>query len=232
MPFLAISCFLMYANLIAAFRYTVREGEQSRLLGAGHMLACAVSAFAFLFGVELLIFDRDGGISGNAYNWTPLAYLVFGVLSLILFAIKLYRKARDPGKGGIGIVFGMTLWAVMASLYISATTVDHFLFFRDREHTGLIAADFSGENLTCSGGMVLVRFEGETAIYRCPQSVSFGRDYGEPFVPWPSYIEGSSATMKGRIDALLSQAQKPGIVSVPSGDLKVMPHARDGKTGD
>jgi hypothetical protein len=225
MPFLAISCFLSYANFIAAFRYQRRGGAQSLVLSAGHMFACMVSAFAFMFGTEILIFDRDGGISGSAYNWTPLAYLVFGVLSLILFAIKLYRKAREDGKAGIGVVFGMTLWAVLASLYISATTVDHFIFWRDREHSGMIAADFSGESLTCSGGMVLVRFEGETAIYRCPQSVSFGRDYGEPFVPWPSYIEGSSATMKGRIDALLSQAQKPGIVSVPSGSIKVMPNA-------
>ncbi len=97
MPFLAISCFLMYANLIAAVRY-IQRGNGAigpALLSAGHMVACMVSSVGFLFGMELIVFDRSGGIAGDAYNWTPVFYLAFGVISLLLFGVKLYGKVRQ-----------------------------------------------------------------------------------------------------------------------------------------
>jgi hypothetical protein len=229
MPFLAISCFLMYANLIAAARYVLRgNGEISSVLpGAGHMLACLASSVGFLFGLELLVLDRSGGIAGNAYNWTPVAYFAFGVISLVLFGAKLYGKIRQPAKDqGVGLVLGMTLWAVLASVYVCLTTIDHFVFFHDREHTGLIDVNFSGEQMTCSGGVILVRVKGDTAVYRCPQSIRLGRDYAAPFVPWPSYVEGSSTKLKKNIDAVLNQVPKDrGVVAVPAGDIKIMPNA-------
>lgn len=229
MPFLAISCFLMYANLIAAIRYVQRGNGaiRSTWFGAGHMVACMVSSVGFLFGIELLVFDRDGGIAGNAYNWTPVFYLAFGLISLILFGAKLREKIREPIKNqGLGLILGMTLWAVLASIYISFATVDHLIFFHDREHTGQMDVSFSGEKMDCSGGVILVRLKGNTAIYRCPQSLRLGRDYSSRFAPWPSYIEGSSTKLKATIDAVLSgQTEKAGVVAVPSGDIKVMPNA-------
>jgi hypothetical protein len=229
MPFLAISCFLMYANLIAAVRY-IQRGNGAigpALPSAGHMVACMVSSVGFLFGMELIVFDRSGGIAGDAYNWTPIFYLAFGVISLLLFGMKLYGKVRQPaGNQDVGMVFGMTLWAVVASMYICTVTIDHLSFFRDREHTGQMDVSYSGEQMTCSGGMILVRITGNTAVYRCPQSLRLGRDYAAPFVPWPSYIEGSSTKLRAKIDALLGgQSKKQGVVAVPAGDIKVMPNA-------
>ncbi|MBB5546596.1 hypothetical protein A8H39_01910 [Paraburkholderia fungorum] len=229
MPFLAISCFLMYANLLAAVRYVQRGTGTfaSGMLGAGHMVACLVSSLGFLFGMELLVFDRDGGIAGDAYNWTPVFYLAFGVLSLILFGVKLYGKLREPAQNqGVGLILGMTLWAVLASIYIFLTTVDHLIFFHDRERSGQMDVSYSGEQMTCSGGMILVRIKGNTAIYRCPQSLRLGRDYAAPFAPWPSYVENSSMKLRAQIDAVLNGgSQKPGIVAVPASEIKVMPNA-------
>ncbi|WP_247391858.1 hypothetical protein [Ralstonia pseudosolanacearum] len=232
MPFLAISCFLMYANLIAALRYVRRGGTYAAIFGAGHMLACTTAAFGFLVGTELLVLDRDGGIAGDAYNWTPVAYLVFGVLSVILFALKLYEKVRENGPDrSLGIVFGVTLWAALASLYICFTTVDHFTFFRDRAQTGQMDVAFSGEQLNCSGGTILVRIEGDTAHYRCPNSIRLGRDYQDPFVPWPSYTEGSSTQLKARVDAVMEQVSKTnGMATVPSGEIKIYPNS--GRTAE
>lgn len=229
MPFLAISCFLMYANLIAAVRHVQRGNGaiSSTLLGVGHMIACMVSSVGFLFGIELLVFDRDGGIAGNAFNWTPVFYLAFGLISIILFGVKLYGKIRQPAKNqGVALVMGMTLWAVLASVYISLTSVDHLIFFRDHEHSGQMDASYSSQQMTCSGGMILVRIKGDTAIYRCPQSVRLGRDYSAPFAPWPSYVEGSSTKLKQNIDAIQNgESKRPGVVAVPSSEIKVMPNA-------
>lgn len=227
MPFLAITCFLMYANLIAAFRYLIPTSEvRSVRLCSGHMLACLVSSVGFLLGTELLVLDRDGGIAGNAFNWTPVAYLGFGLISLMLFGLKLYRRVRRPdAHQGIGVRLGLTLWSVLASAYICAATIDHFVFFHDHEHTGVMDAAFSGEQLTCSGEVILVRIKRDTAVYRCPQSVRLGRDYGAPFVPWPSYIEGSSTKLKAKIDEVMEGSTKSrAVVAVPSGDIKVMPN--------
>ncbi|MBA9846856.1 hypothetical protein ACUXIL_003306 [Ralstonia pickettii] len=70
MPFLVISCFLMYANLIAAIRGIIRGGK-SQWLGQVHLLACGVASVAFLLGIEFLPLAA-GGISGDAYNWAPV----------------------------------------------------------------------------------------------------------------------------------------------------------------
>lgn len=227
MPFLAISCFLMYANLFAAARYFARrETPRTRRLAGVHMIACALMGIAFLVGTELLVFDHEGGIAGDAFNWTPAFYLASSVLSTVLFAYKLYQKAQEgEAGGGRNVFFGLTLWAVLAGLYIGATTIDHFLFFRDRNNTGQMDVAFSGEPMNCSGDVLLVRVKNDTAEYRCPQSIRLGRDYSTPFVPWPSYIEGTSTRLKHNIDIVTQQgANGKDVIAVPSSDLKVMPN--------
>jgi len=241
MPFLAITCFLMYANLIATLRCVKRGGGLATTLGAGHLVAGTAGAVGFLLGTELLAFDRDGGlagavfnggIAGDAFNWTPVAYLVLGLLSALLFALKLRAKAGETDRDqGPGLVFGMTLWAVLAGVYVSGTAMDHLVFFRDSTQTGQMDVAFSGAQMTCSGGVILVRMQGDTAVYRCPKSIRLGQDYQAPFVPWPSYTEGSSTALKARIDEVLQQvAQQKDVVSVPAGEIKIYPNK--GKTAD
>ncbi len=41
---------------------------------------------------------------------------------------------------------------------------------------------------------VLVRFADGRATFRCPTLLIFGRDYSHPFVPWPSYTQGETAS--------------------------------------
>jgi|UniRef100_C6BPQ4 hypothetical protein len=223
MPFLAISCFLMYANLIAAIRGLLRS-EKAHWLAHVHMLACMVASVAFLLGIELLP-HAGGGINGDAYNWAPVAYLLFGAISLILFGAKLVRAVRDrTGASAGGLRFGMTTWAVLAAVYMCATPIDHFLFFRSAADSGVMDVSFSGEQMDCSGDMILVRMGHETAVYRCPKSIRLGRDYAQPFVPWPSYTEGESKTLKAAIDKVLLEATHSDDVAVQVPDEPVRPH--------
>lgn len=224
MPFLAISCFLMYANLIAAIRGLLRGGK-AYWLGQIHLLACGVASVAFLLGIELFP-TAVGGINGDAYNWAPIAYLLFGAISLILFSAKLVMAARDQsGESAGGLRFGMTTWAVVAAIYVCATPIDHLIFFRDAAKSGVMDVSFSGEQMDCSGGMLIVRMDHETAEYRCPKSIRLGRDYAQPFIPWPSYTEGESKTLKARIDKVLWEISHSDevVVKVPADSVQSNP---------
>lgn len=229
MPFLAISCFLMYANLIAAIRGLLRRGK-AHWLGHVHFLACMVGSVAFLLGIELLP-PAAGGISGDAYNWAPVGYLLFGVISLILFWAKLVMAARgQTGQSAGGLRFGMTTWAVLGAIYICATSIDHFIFFRDAANSGVMDVSFSGEQMDCSGGMLLVRMGDQTAVYRCPNSFRLGRDYAQPFVPWPSYTEGESKALKASIDRVMWEATHSDgvVVQVPGDSAQLNPNKNAG----
>ena len=224
MPFLAISCFLMYANLIAAIRGLLRGGK-ARWLGQVHLFACGVASVAFLLGIEFLP-PAAGGIDSGAYNWAPVAYLLFGCISLILFGFKLVLAARaQKGAIGGGLRFGMTTWAVLAAIYMCATPIDHLIFFRNPANSGVMDVTFSGEHLDCNGDMLIVRMEHQAAVYRCPKSIRLGRDYAQPFVPWPSYTEGESKTLKASIDRVLLEAAQSGdvVVKVPADPAQLNP---------
>ncbi|WP_241299560.1 hypothetical protein [Burkholderia stabilis] len=232
MPFLVVTCFLMYAHLFAAVRLASRNANAgrgssaTRMFMAGHVLSCMAAVLGFLLGSEILTLDRDGGIAGDAFNWSPGAYLVFGALSLVIFGTKFYAKyRRHVSKQEFGPAVIFSLWAAVGGAYVSFTTIDHFMFFRDREHSGQMAVSFSGERLDCSGDMLLVRIDGNIATYRCPQTIRLGRDYAAPFVPWPSYVEGTSVKLKARIDAVMDQVSKErGVVVVPAGKVKIRPN--------
>lgn len=222
MPFLAVTIFLMYANLFAAFRSVPREGRP-KLIGIGHMLTCMIAVVAFLLGTELLQMELFGGIRMDARNWTPDVYFVFGIVSLLLFGTKVVTALRS-GKDGGSLRFGLSVWAVIASLYMCGTVIDHWIFFRDHNKSGTMDVGFTGQQMTCSGNVVLVQLKPDTAVYRCPTSIRLGRDYGQPFVPWPSYVQGESSTLKTNVEAVQKAAAdaKGGVVRLPDSVMKYL----------
>jgi hypothetical protein len=78
--FLANLCFLIYANLFASVRGMPKGGVAS-LLAIGHFLSCTIAGVAFLLGMELLP-DPRRGIAGDAINWCPAVFFIFGVVHL------------------------------------------------------------------------------------------------------------------------------------------------------
>ncbi|MBA9983283.1 hypothetical protein D7S55_18175 [Ralstonia pickettii] len=124
----------------------------------------------------------------------------------------------------------MATWAVLAAIYMCATPIDHLIFFRNPASSGVMDVSFSGEQMDCSGNMLIVRMDDQTAVYRCPKSIRLGRDYAQPFVPWPSYTEGESKTLKGRIDKVLWEISHSDdvVVKAPADAVQLNPDKNAG----
>lgn len=103
---------------------------------------------------------------------------------------------------------GLSLAFVVLGLYITGTTIDHWLFFRDTDKAGVAAAEALGvKDIQCDQ-MVLVRLTDTGADFRCPISLSLGGMSSAPFVPWPSYAAGHSAELKNAIEAASREAHR------------------------
>lgn len=228
MVFFPIFLFAAYAHLILSIRGLISRGRDA-LIAHTHFVACLIGALGLLLGFELVP-DPRKGIAGDAYNWCVVAFFAFGLITVIMFGARLPKIMREgERKDPLSLRFGTTVLAVLAGLYICGTVVDHWLFFRDYKTSGVAAASFVGHDVKCDTS-VLVRFSGNTAIYRCPTLVEFGRDYGQPFVPWPSYRQ---AATDGR--AMLREITAPAasqdgdrsaaaVIPVPASALRITPH--------
>jgi hypothetical protein len=227
MVFLPIFLFAAYAHLILSIRGLVSKGRDA-LIAHTHFVVCLVGALALLLGFELVP-DPRKGIAGNAYNWCVVAFFAFGSLTVIMFAARLPRLAREGAqKDRLSLRFGTTLLAVLAGLYVCGTVVDHWLFFRDFQKSGVAEASFVGHDVKCDTS-VLVRFKGDTAIYRCPTLVEFGRDYRQPFVPWPSYRQGETdgrpmlRELAADAEPQIDPRSATAVLELPAGELRISP---------
>lgn len=226
MVFLPVFLFAAYANLILAVRGLVAKGRAA-LIAQAHFLCCLTGALGLLLGFELVL-DPRKGIAGDAYNWSPVAFFGFGLLTVLLFGGRLILLAREGSvRKGPAVRFGMAIWAVAAGLYICGTVADHWLFFRHPDQAGVVNPSFLGPNLKCHTA-VLVRLDGNTAVYRCPNLVVFGRDYSTPFVPWPSFtqgeVDGKQLKREAASATATAAASKDGVVvAVPASQIRVIP---------
>ena len=192
MVFLPAFLIAAYANLIPAVRGLALRGRPG-LIAQVHFICCLTGALGLLLGFELVPVPRKG-ISGDAHNWSVLAFFAFGALTILLFSARLRSVARatnttDP----LALRFGVMLLAVLSGLYLCGTTIDHCLFFRHPATSGVAEPAAIGARVKCSTD-VLVRFADGRATFRCPTLLIFGRDYSHPFVPWPSYTQGETAS--------------------------------------
>jgi hypothetical protein len=225
MVFLAVFLFAAYANLILAIRGLVAKGRAA-LIAQAHFLCCLTGALGLLLGFELVP-DPRKGIAGDAYNWSPVPFFGFGLLTVLLFGGRLILLTRERSvRNGPGLRVGMAIWAVAAGLYICGTVADHWMFFHHPDQAGVVAPSLVGPNVKCHTA-VLVRLDGGTAVYRCPKLVVFGSDYSRPFVPWPSFTQGEADGKQMNREAASATAaavaSKAGVlVAVPANQIRVM----------
>lgn len=208
MPFLIALCFVLYANLITGVRQLFRPelSMAQRLAWAyAHVTCCAAGILALGLSIGMSIPGYDGFSSLTDSRWVPLAFFGFSALSAVLFGIKLYQRIRQ-GTAGHGFVFGMVLWAVLASLYMCFACLDHMAFVRNPDKAGFLNAGVAN---VCGGDVALFRFEADTAQYRCPTFIALGPSWTIPFVPWPSYSSGQSKELRDRIEAIFANAKTP-----------------------
>lgn len=221
MPFLFVLAIILYLNLYAAIRLVIagRPGRPAVLI---HLATCGAGGAAFLMGAELIP-DPARGIAANATNYCVYLFFVCGLLSLFIFSVYLVRQARDPSKLANSLRFGMALWGVLCGVYLCATVIDHWWFFRDPAQSGTMDASISNGAVTCQAPLLAHRTM-TTMEYRCPQSVRLGRDYSEPFVPWPSYKSGNSVALKVALDKVMAEGvNNQAIIQVPASETRIIP---------
>ena len=187
MIFFPAFLFAAYVNLIIAIRGLVLKGRDG-VVAQLHFISCLTGVLGLLLGFEMVP-DPRNGIAGDAYNWSPVAFFAFGAATIALFAVRMRKVVRQGHSDPLSLRFGTAMLAVLAGLYICGTAVDHWWFFRHSDKAGTAEASFVGKDVDCNSS-VLVRLDGRTATYRCPTLIEFGRDYSQPFVPWPSYSQG------------------------------------------
>ncbi|KKI35983.1 hypothetical protein VI03_24660 [Burkholderia vietnamiensis] len=200
MVFLFALVILLYANGIAAFRL-VRRGEPDKLQVALHMISAFLGAHAFLFG----LLDKARPIIPNHNVSVPL-FAAAGLLTAVAFARKARAVVRSGNDGHGGWRLGMSLVALCSGLYMVATTIDHYWFFRN-DSSGIVAVDYLHLPDAPCGGYALIRLDGDVATYRCPALLAFGGLMDTPFVPWPGYVEGRSKAMKEAFDKMMREAE-------------------------
>jgi hypothetical protein len=62
----------------------------------------------------------------------------------------------------------------------------------------------------CGAAIALVQYrEAGPLAYRCPTAILINSMSGEPFTPWPDYVEGSSDQLAAAIQTIKATAQKP-----------------------
>lgn len=65
-------------------------------------------------------------------------------------------------------------------------------------------------DIVCESPMMLIHHTpGTPTVWRCPTGVILLADTPSPFLPWPDYRQGHSASLSGAIDTLLYYTRKP-----------------------
>ena len=186
---------LMVAALVMLYRAATRPNHPHKKLFVGAFLALlALCGFAFLAAIVPGPIDR--------MNWSPVAFGAFGLLASILFlaiAVGIAREFRRGTVAGISFRLGGCVLCAMAGLYVVFAWVGHYWFFRgDRVGVANVAGmDIS--DVFCNDEL-LVRLEDESAEFRCPRYLVFGRDTRAPFAP--DYVSGRSVELGRRIAEL------------------------------
>lgn len=76
MVFFPAFLFAAYANLVIAIRGLVLKGRDG-VVAQLHFVCCLVGVLGLLLGFEMVP-DPTKGIAGDAYNWSPVAFLGSG----------------------------------------------------------------------------------------------------------------------------------------------------------
>jgi hypothetical protein len=199
MTFLLVVTFLLGIHLAAVLR------AHRRPVGLLHWVIGAAGAAAVVGGLGL----PDGAeraVRPGDINWSVPLFAAFGAGTAAIFAWKLWALRRQD-LGPYAWRAGLSAWALLAGLYLVVAIADHLWFTRGEQSGIAHAAALGATDVDCPG-MVLVRWDETTAVYRCPVDLTWGHPLGQPFVPWPTYVEGASDLLRERIEATFREARR------------------------
>lgn len=201
MAFLLTSLLLVCANLWSArFALTPSSSRSQKGISFLHLLTGQAFAVSFLFTLVTL---------GKELVWFVAGVLTLGLGSAVLFGMRLVPALGYTDHSPFRWRSGLSLWAVLAGLYLAFTALDHWAFFWESEQSGIVDASMLDvESVPCDK-LVLVNHSGKEADWRCPGGVAIGDVMsGRVFAPWPSYESGSSLELKRRLESVMAEARR------------------------
>lgn len=138
---------------------------------------------------------------GHDTNYSPLLFLVGGLVVCIASGISAFRGSKAP--------YGSWIVAALAGLHLVYSGADHMAFYWDKQKVGMMASDLAAKgDVKCAAAYVIIKQEGNVFRYRCPTVLRLGNELGEPFVPWPAYQEGISDKLPKVIKDLEAQVDR------------------------
>jgi len=147
-------------------------------------------------------------------RWTLAISAVSSLAAMLYFAYDLRALARTKSPGFFKI--GRDAVCILCCGFMIFAIGDHFVFFKNRENSGtldiqsmrMFDPEFKG--VECAAGTVIVADYTEHPVrYRCPRTLVWGSMVTPtPFVPWPSYEEGTSETLGRAVQAMFDKSLK------------------------
>lgn len=170
-----------------------------RVLYALSLNLLALGSLTLFFGGALPIDQAD--LFAPIAVWLLLAGAALSLLVLVRFRPARAGSAHAPTAAAMGsFVIGS-----LAAVYLLFTVVDHVWFFRG-PHTGWTSPIAVGAtDVPCEYALVRMEPTSNTVAYRCPTVLAFFQSSATPFVPWPAYTAGESASLKEALKDLMDK---------------------------
>lgn len=200
MPYLISIFVLLVISMVLSLRVRDRLYSDQVSSGAALREIALLSAPIWLIGLPMIL-QTD-------FVWAAWMIAAGALMGLSAYGWRLLRQRNaDAGVFAIGAnVFGLLICS-----YIVFAVVDQAIYYGDSADSGVmnwsyIKKDGAISDVQCDFEWMVVKgVNTQEVTYRCPTSVMFGRNTAKPFVPWPSYTEGTSKQLAKVLQNLLKQ---------------------------
>ncbi|RUE86334.1 hypothetical protein IPC1135_29640 [Pseudomonas aeruginosa] len=210
-------CTLMLILCIAEF-----HRQMLGLIGHGHRLSPVRGIGSFLIAgafcapvltLMMSILLGVESISNEQSRITVNLLLAASLASLGLFVFD-FNKAWASKSFGFWAT-GRLAILLMAGVVGSMSAYKHLEFFSVKD-AGWVSVGTLRELVQlndmkdCGAAIALVQYrEAGPLAYRCPTTILINSMSGEPFTPWPDYVEGSSDQLAAAIQTIKDRTLKP-----------------------
>lgn len=202
MPFLAAVTYLCWSNLLSSLALVSRG---RRALSLAYFGGGTLGGLLGLYQVQTMAGPQTPG-GGNSVVWFAA---LFGCASLLLAlrsVAELVASSGDRAAGGWRL--GGVVFSALTSVLVCWAVADHFVFCAGSRIAVLDPRAMEVSDMPCDGLAIARLDDGRVVRYRCARSMVWGMFTDTPFIPWPSYSEGTSSQLHAAIARMRERAVK------------------------
>ena len=202
MPFLAAVAYLCWSNLLNSLALVSRGRRALSLVYFG---GGTLGGLLGLYQVRSMAGPQTLGGANSAVWFAAL----FGCLSLLLAlgsVMELVVAGGDRTAGGWRL--GSVVFSALTSVLVCWAVADHIVFCAGSRIAVLDPRALEVADMPCEGLAIARLDDGRVVRYRCARSMVWGMFTDTPFIPWPSYSEGTSSQLQAAIARMRERAVK------------------------